>query len=65
VISLERMDALKSMQLLRYATIETYKRATEKQRKEGDICSPQISSTVMKFYRYLRRIALVQGKDVS
>jgi hypothetical protein len=65
VISLERIDALESVQLLRYATFETYKRASEKQWKEGDICSPLISSTVIKFYRNQHRIALGQGKDVS
>jgi hypothetical protein len=65
VLSLECIDALKSMQLLRHAPIEAYKRATEEQRKEGGICSPQISSTVMRFYRNLRRISWGQGKDVS
>lgn len=65
VVDLERIDALESVQLLHYATLETYKRASEKQRKEGDICSPLISKTVMKLYKDLRRIAQRNGKDVS
>lgn len=65
VLFLERILALKSMQLLNYAPVEMYKQATEEQRKDGDICSSQISKTVMSLYTNLYRIGLRQEKDVS